>query len=97
MASQPPNGPAGKAPASNKAFAHIDLDGHTMPPSPAPSSPSNGRRYALATELVAAADLGRLVSATYPLARYEDAIGHAANAGRRGAIKVCFDLREARR
>lgn len=30
-----------------------DLDGHDLPPSPAPSSPRNGRRrYALATELV---------------------------------------------
>ena len=35
-----------------KAFPHIDLDGHDLPPSPAPSSPRNGRRYALATELV---------------------------------------------
>ncbi|GAP93271.1 putative cystathionine beta-lyase [Rosellinia necatrix] len=39
--------------AINKAFAKIDPDGHNLPPSPAPSSPSNGRRrYALATELV---------------------------------------------
>jgi cysteine-S-conjugate beta-lyase len=35
-----------------KAFQHIDLDGHDLPPSPAPSSPRSGRRYALATELV---------------------------------------------
>jgi cystathionine beta-lyase len=35
-----------------KAFSHIDLDGHDLPPSPAPSSPRNGRKYALATELV---------------------------------------------
>lgn len=35
-----------------KAIRHIDLDGHDLPPSPAPSSPSNGRKYALATELV---------------------------------------------
>lgn len=38
-------------------------------------------------------DLGRLVSATYPLSRYEDAIVHAADAGRRGAVKIAFDLR----
>ena len=37
--------------------------------------------------------LGRLVTATYPLARYRDAIEHAANAGARGAVKVAFDLR----
>jgi len=35
-----------------KALKHLDLDGNNLPPSPAPSSPSNGRRYALATELV---------------------------------------------
>lgn len=36
-----------------KAIARIDQDGHALPPSPAPSSPSNGRRqYSLATELV---------------------------------------------
>jgi hypothetical protein len=39
------------------------------------------------------AKLGRLVSATYPLAEYKAAIEHAANAGRRGAVKVAFDLR----
>lgn len=51
------------------------------------------RTFDLAFELVAAADLGRLVSATYPLSRYEDAIAHAANAGVRGAVRVAFDLR----
>ncbi|PGH15056.1 cystathionine beta-lyase [Polytolypa hystricis UAMH7299] len=35
-----------------KAFAKVDIQGHNLPPSPAPSSPRNGRRYALATELV---------------------------------------------
>jgi threonine dehydrogenase-like Zn-dependent dehydrogenase len=50
--------------------------------------------FAAAIDLVRDADLGRLVSATYPLARYEDAIRHAAEAGRRGAVKVAFDLRD---
>jgi len=49
-----------------------------------------------AIELVRARDLGRLVSATYPLRRYEDAIAHAASAGSRGAVKIAFDLRSER-
>jgi threonine dehydrogenase-like Zn-dependent dehydrogenase len=54
------------------------------------------RTFELAFELVADAGLDRLVSALYPLTRYRDAIEHAAAAGRRGAIKVAFDLRPAR-
>jgi len=50
------------------------------------------RTFDLAAELVAAADLGRLVSATYPLARYADALAHAGAAGPRGAVKVAFSL-----
>ncbi len=50
-----------------------------------------------AADLVVSSALDRLVSATYPLVRYEDAIDHAANAGRRGAVKVAFDLRSERR
>ena len=46
-----------------------------------------------ALELVRRLDLGRLVTATYPLKRYEDAIAHAAAAGARGAVKIAFDLR----
>lgn len=38
--------------ALGKAFSKIDIDGHDLPPSPAPSSPRNGKRYAIATELV---------------------------------------------
>jgi threonine dehydrogenase-like Zn-dependent dehydrogenase len=52
------------------------------------------RTFELAFDLVRAADLGRLVSATYPLDEYKDAIAHAAAAGRRGAVKVAFDLRD---
>lgn len=53
--------------------------------------------FALAFELVTAADLGRLVSATYPLDRYKDALRHAAEAGPRGAVKIAFDLRDEKR
>lgn len=34
------------------AFSQVDLDGHDLPPSPAPSSPRNGRQYSIATQLV---------------------------------------------
>jgi threonine dehydrogenase-like Zn-dependent dehydrogenase len=49
--------------------------------------------FELAFGLVGAAGLERLLSATYPLDHYAAAIAHAANAGRRGAVKVAFDLR----
>ena len=46
-----------------------------------------------AIDLVRDLSLERLVSATYPLRDYEDAITHAATAGVRGAVKIAFDLR----
>jgi threonine dehydrogenase-like Zn-dependent dehydrogenase len=49
--------------------------------------------FALAAELVEAAGLGDLVSARYPLDCYAEAVEHAARAGRRGAVKIVFDLR----
>jgi threonine dehydrogenase-like Zn-dependent dehydrogenase len=52
--------------------------------------------FATALDLVDELDLGRLVTATYPLSRYEDAIDHAAHAGARDAVKVAFDLRGER-
>jgi hypothetical protein len=55
-----------------------------------------GDDFHTAIDLVRRLDLGRLVSATYPLSRYEDAIAHAATAGPRGAVKVAFDLRGER-
>ncbi|MEO6126306.1 MAG: zinc-binding dehydrogenase [Ilumatobacteraceae bacterium] len=54
---------------------------------------TTARTFDLAIQAVADLDMGRLVSATYPLDDYEDAIAHAASAGRRGAVKVAFDLR----
>ncbi|MCU1454795.1 MAG: Zinc-binding alcohol dehydrogenase [Acidimicrobiales bacterium] len=50
-----------------------------------------------ALSLVAESGLDRLLSATYPLDRYTEAIEHAANAGTRGAVKIAFDLRNERR
>ncbi len=54
---------------------------------------TTARTFDLAIDLVGRADLGRLVSATYRLEDYEEALLHAASAGPRGAVKVCFDLR----
>jgi threonine dehydrogenase-like Zn-dependent dehydrogenase len=54
---------------------------------------SRTHTFDLATELVDSAGLGRLVSATYPLSQYKQAIRHASEAGRRGAVKIAFDLR----
>jgi len=51
------------------------------------------RSFDLAIDVVGAAGLGSLVSASYPLERYEEALAHAGAAGRRGAVKVAFDLR----
>jgi hypothetical protein len=53
--------------------------------------------FAIAMELAQRLDLAPLVSAAYPLDRYADAIGHAANAGPRSSVKVCFDLRGEKR
>jgi threonine dehydrogenase-like Zn-dependent dehydrogenase len=49
--------------------------------------------FRLAIDTVASCNLQRLVSATYPLAEHVEALRHAAAAGRRGAIKIAFDLR----
>lgn len=48
--------------------------------------------FDLAFEVAAAVGVGRLVSATYPLTRFEDAVAHAGAAGRRGAVKIAFDV-----
>jgi threonine dehydrogenase-like Zn-dependent dehydrogenase len=50
--------------------------------------------FALAFDVAAAQQTGRLVSATYPLTRFEDAVAHAGSAGRRGAVKIAFDVRK---
>lgn len=54
--------------------------------------PGPVRTFDLAFEVVGAHRLGRLVSATYPIERFEEAVAHAGAAGRRGAVKVAFEL-----
>ncbi|MGO9197154.1 MAG: zinc-dependent alcohol dehydrogenase [Acidimicrobiales bacterium] len=57
-------------------------------------TPAGPRRtFDLAADLVHDRGLERLVSARYPLERYEEAIAHAARAGARGAVKIVFDMR----
>ena len=54
----------------------------------------DGRKtFDLALETADAIEAERWLSATYPLADHVDAIAHAAEAGRRGAVKIAFDLR----
>ncbi len=60
------------------------------------TGPGGGRSFDLAFEVVSDAGLGRLVSATYPLERFEEALAHAGGAGRRGATKIAFDVRSRR-
>jgi len=61
--------------------------------------PTMGGRHSfdLAFELAETARLERLLSATYPLDRPAEAIDHAASAGRRGAVKVAFDMRDEKK
>jgi threonine dehydrogenase-like Zn-dependent dehydrogenase len=81
--------------------AHVDLTplwqrevslvgSYTYGPEPA----AGGRHsFDLAFELAHEARLERLVSATYSLDRAAEAIEHAASAGRRGSVKIAFDMR----
>jgi threonine dehydrogenase-like Zn-dependent dehydrogenase len=54
---------------------------------------TTARTFDLATDTANHHQAERLLSATYRLEDYQDAIAHAAAAGRRGAVKIAFDLR----
>jgi threonine dehydrogenase-like Zn-dependent dehydrogenase len=54
---------------------------------------TTAKTFDLATATADAIEAERWLSATYRLADHADAIAHAAAAGRRGAIKIAFDLR----
>jgi hypothetical protein len=55
------------------------------------------RTFDIAMDVVRAGRLGQLVSARYPIDRFEEALAHAGAAGRRGATKIVFDLGAGRR
>jgi threonine dehydrogenase-like Zn-dependent dehydrogenase len=55
---------------------------------------ADGRRtFDIAIDIARKTELAALVSAAYPLTRYDEAIDHAMDAGRLGAVKVVFDMR----
>jgi cystathionine beta-lyase len=76
--SSPSSGQSGPSSASalKKAFPHVDLDGHNLPPSPAPSSPNVGRRYALATELVYTEGSDQYNASSVPIYQVADSSSH---------------------
>ncbi|NND74090.1 MAG: zinc-binding dehydrogenase [Ilumatobacter sp.] len=51
--------------------------------------------FQLAIDTTNHVEAERLLSATYRLDDHVDALAHAATAGRRGAVKIAFDLRNA--
>jgi threonine dehydrogenase-like Zn-dependent dehydrogenase len=55
---------------------------------------TRARTFELALDTAEAIRAEQLLSATYRLDEHVDAIAHAAEAGRRGAVKIAFDLRE---
>lgn len=57
---------------------------------------TTARTFDLAIDTANHYEAERLLSATYTLDDHIDAVAHAAAAGRRGAVKIAFDLREDR-
>ena len=55
---------------------------------------TRARTFDLALDTADECRFEQLLSATYRLDEHVDAIAHAAAAGRRGAVKIAFDLRE---
>jgi hypothetical protein len=58
---------------------------------------TTAKTFDLSAATADAIEAERWLSATYRLRDHVDAIAHAAEAGRRGAIKIAFDLREKTR
>lgn len=56
---------------------------------------SAGDAFDVAIDLAGQAPLDGLLGVSYPLARWREALDHAASAGRLGTVKVAFNLRSA--
>jgi threonine dehydrogenase-like Zn-dependent dehydrogenase len=56
------------------------------------ASGADGADFTDALRLAEKAPLDGYVGTTYPLARWREALTHAADAGRLGTVKVAFDL-----
>lgn len=74
-----PPGSLGKTSPLSKIAPHIDLDGHDLPPSPAPSSPRNGKKYAFSTELVYTDSKDQYGASSMPI--YQSATFKQSSAG----------------
>ncbi|HUF99118.1 MAG TPA: medium chain dehydrogenase/reductase family protein [Ilumatobacter sp.] len=57
---------------------------------------TTARTFDLAADTANFYEAERLLSATYRLGEHVDAIAHASSAGRRGAVKIAFDMRETK-
>ena len=78
-----------------KAFSKVDLDGHDLPPSPAPSSPRNGRKYALATELVYTESSDQYNASSVPIyqvMRSHQSGGHYKYNGQGDRVKLTAEI-----
>jgi len=74
----------------SKAFAHVDLDGHDLPPSPAPSSPRGGRQYAIATQLVYSEGNDQYNASSVPIYQVCDANFHSIRMYKLTLPPVCY-------
>ena len=57
---------------------------------------SKAKTFDLALETAQACRMEQLLTETYRIDEYEDAIAHASAAGRRGAVRIAFDFRKDR-
>ena len=55
---------------------------------------TKAKTFDLALDTAKACGFEKLLTETYRIDEYEDAIAHASAAGRRGAVRIAFDFRK---